>query len=83
MRDSGAKILVTNSELKKRVDEIKDKLPELKHMMIVDDEGMGEEIDYRGEMKKASRDFEIEQMDPEDPLFILYTSGTTGESQRR
>lgn len=79
LRDSGAKIIVTNSELKKRVDEIKDKLPDLKHMMIVDDGGKGEEIGYRVEMKKASRDFEIEQMDPEDPLFMLYTSGTTGK----
>ncbi|NYT00754.1 MAG: acetate--CoA ligase [Methanocellales archaeon] len=79
LRDSGAKIIVTNSELKKRVDEIKDKLPELKHMIIVDGEGTDEDIDYKVEMKKASRDFEIEQMDPEDPLFMLYTSGTTGK----
>ncbi|HIH36393.1 MAG TPA: acetate--CoA ligase [Methanocellales archaeon] len=79
LRNSSARMLVTNSELKQRVDEIKDKLPELKHVMIVDDEGTDEEIDYRGEMKMASRDFEIERMDPGDPLFMLYTSGTTGK----
>ena len=79
LKDSGAKMLVTNSELKHRVDEIRDGLPELKYMMVVDSESEGEEIGYGEEMKKASRDFEVERMDPEDPLFMLYTSGTTGK----
>jgi acetyl-CoA synthetase len=36
------------------------------------------EIDFSGEVSRCSKVLEAPQMDSEDPLFILYTSGTTG-----
>jgi len=82
LQDSSAKVLITNAELKKRVDEIDYELPSLEHIILVG-EGTFEkgEISYDKEMRKASRNFEIERMDPEDYAFMLYTSGTTGKSK--
>lgn len=78
LKDSGAKLLITDSSLKKRVYEVKDDLPDLKQIMVVG-EAEGDEISYEQEMEKASRKFEIEKTDPEDYAFMLYTSGTTGK----
>lgn len=69
---SGAKILLTNKELKVRVDKIRPELPELKKILVV-----GE--DFEKEMAKAKDDLHIAQMNPDDPAFMLYTSGTTGK----
>jgi acetyl-CoA synthetase len=80
LQDSGAKVLVTNSELKKRVYEVRKELPDLKYIIVVDEKNVGEgEVSYIDEMEKASRDFDVAKMDPEDYAFMLYTSGTTGK----
>jgi len=80
LQDSGAKVLITDSELKKRVYEIRNELPKLKHLIIVG-ETEKEEISYEEEMKKASPEFEIEKTSPKDYAFMLYTSGTTGKAK--
>lgn len=80
LSNSGARMIITNSELKKRVYEVKDELPALEKVMIIDDYGVDEgEIRYSKEMGEASQDFNCEQMDPEEFAFMLYTSGTTGK----
>lgn len=80
LKDSGAKIVVTNKELKKRIYEVKKNLPELKHIFIVDSKTTKKnEINYQEEVQKASQEFKIAKTDPEDIAFVLYTSGTTGK----
>ena len=78
--DSSAVAIVTDSELVKRVYLVKDQLPDLKHVIVVDsaDKGAGE-ISYKEEMDAASDEFETVHMDPEEFQFMLYTSGTTGK----
>ncbi|PIU43337.1 MAG: acetate--CoA ligase, partial [Candidatus Nealsonbacteria bacterium CG07_land_8_20_14_0_80_40_10] len=77
---SGARFLMTNREMSARVYKIKDKLPRLEKIIIVDDKPRHSfEIDYRTQMKKASDQFKVAQMDPEDFAFELFTSGTTGK----
>ncbi|MEE8402573.1 MAG: acetate--CoA ligase [Candidatus Hydrothermarchaeaceae archaeon] len=77
--DSGASAIVTDSELKKRVDGIKDQLPELKHIITVGGGRKGTGISYEAEMKRASDKFETVKTGRDDPAFMLYTSGTTGK----
>ncbi|MFQ6105903.1 MAG: AMP-binding protein, partial [Candidatus Hydrothermarchaeaceae archaeon] len=78
--DSGASVLLTDSELKKRVDVIRGELPELKSIICVGDcESDKDVLSFDEEMKRASSKFDAEKMDPDDYSFMLYTSGTTGK----
>lgn len=80
LKDSGARAVITNSELKARLYEVKGELPELEYVILTDEENPKEgEVSYAEEMKKASRNFAVEKMAPEDSSFMLYTSGTTGK----
>jgi acetyl-CoA synthetase len=71
--DSGAKVLVTNRELSKRLINIRDKLPNLQHILINDDPSFADQL------LKESDSLEIEHMEKDDYAFMLYTSGTTGK----
>jgi acetyl-CoA synthetase len=73
LKDSGAKVLVTNAELFERVKAMQAQLPELKHILIVDQTG------YTEAMNDASSEFEVAHMKETDPAYMLYTSGTTGK----
>ncbi|RMF54601.1 acetate--CoA ligase [Candidatus Woesearchaeota archaeon] len=80
LQDSGAKYVVTNSELKERVYKIIGELPELQKLIVIDTNQPGErEISFWNEMSEASDKFECERTEPEDYAFMLYTSGTTGK----
>jgi acetyl-CoA synthetase len=78
--DSSAVAIVTDSDLVKRVYQVKDQLPDLKHIIVTDkaDTNAGE-VDYKAEMAAASDEYETVHMDPEEFQFMLYTSGTTGK----
>jgi len=80
--DSGAKVVITTPELKKRLYKVKKKLPELKHIIIVGSEkpvSKKGEVIYESMMEKSSNEFKIIETNQEDPAFMLYTSGTTGK----
>ena len=77
--DSGAVALITDSDLKSKVYEVKDQLPELKHMIIVGKNVGPTEVGWEKEMAAASPSFESVPMDPEEMMYMLYTSGTTGK----
>lgn len=71
LENSKAKILVTNKDLLPRVNEIRKKLVHLEKIVLVEDLAL--------ELAKQVDTFKIAQMDPEEPAFMLYTSGTTGK----
>ncbi len=81
LHDSEAKVLITTPELSQRIHEIKEDLPALKHIILVNaGQNLNEdELSYESETNRASESFNIRWVDPEDDLFILYTSGTTGK----
>lgn len=71
--NSDAEVVITNTELKPRIDKVRKKLPSLKHIITIDSE------DFTKSMVHASEDLHIAHMDPDDYAFMLYTSGTTGK----
>jgi len=78
--NSDACILITNKELKKRVDKIKKDLPNLEKIVLVDElKSKGDIVSFWDEMKKASDKFKVLKTRETDPAFMLYTSGTTGK----
>ncbi len=71
--NSSASILITNSELKNRVEKIRTKLKNLKHILVIDDP------QFQDKFKKTPSKLRVAELNPQDPAFMLYTSGTTGK----
>lgn len=94
INDAGAKIIITADEgirgdkminLKETVDEAIENCPTITSNFVVRRTGgaiqWNSEIDYwwHEEMEKVNDECIAAEMDSEDPLFILYTSGITGK----
>ncbi|HLD24344.1 acetate--CoA ligase [Candidatus Gottesmanbacteria bacterium RIFCSPLOWO2_01_FULL_49_10] len=71
--NSDAEVVITNKELKERIDKVRKKLPALKHIITVDSE------DFIKSFEHVSDELHIAHMDPDEYAFMLYTSGTTGK----
>ncbi|MDW7739842.1 MAG: acetate--CoA ligase [Bacillota bacterium] len=92
--DSESKVLVTADGAYRRgkvitmrdaAEEILSECPSIEKVVIVERTGTpykvkdGRDLDWADLMKDAKADCESVIMDAEDPLFILYSSGTTGK----
>jgi acetyl-CoA synthetase len=72
-------------KLKKIVDEALPKCPSVKHVVVYErapfqvDMKPGRDVWWHEEMAKAAPECAAEWMEAEDPLYLLYTSGTTGK----
>ncbi len=82
LRDSGAVLCVTTAELRHEVDRAAVTCPQLRAVLVVDDHGeppcSGPESISRA-MSAARDHFIASDTRAEDPAFIAYTSGTTGD----
>jgi acetyl-CoA synthetase len=79
---AGAVLVTTASLYRRKVAKIRDQLPTLRHVLIVDDEDGADDLpgtlDLKQLMGKASDAFVIEPTQPEDMSLLHFTSGTTG-----
>jgi benzoate-CoA ligase family protein len=78
INDSSAVAVVTTPEYVKEVEEIRDKCPTLKHVIVVGEPQNEKQASYHELMKDASRNLELEKTKSTDMAFFCYTSGTTG-----
>ena len=78
LENSEAKVVITDNENLTKVLNIKDRLPNLQMIMVVNSEGMDNVDDFWQSLEKGSRSFNPVLTKPEDPALIIYTSGTTG-----
>ena len=82
LRDSGARVLVTDRASLPLIDGIRGNLPALEHVFLVD--GLADVPpmpglhDFHAELAAAAPDFTPVVTRAEDPAVIIYTSGTTG-----
>ncbi|HUA11245.1 MAG TPA: acetate--CoA ligase [Solirubrobacteraceae bacterium] len=94
MEFSDAKLLITadgaarkgrTMQVKQAVDEAMEDLPSLEHIVVVRHTGgecpmrPGRDVWYHEQLAAADADCPAEPMDAEDPLFVLYTSGSTAK----
>ncbi|MFC1711584.1 acetate--CoA ligase [Patescibacteria group bacterium] len=95
LNNSDARFLITTKELYPRVLKIKNKLPNLEKVILVDEWNRNSFLKeqkltskkppkdclwfYKDLMHSASEKLHVAQMKPTDSAFMLYTSGTTGK----
>ena len=94
INDAGAKVLVTADggyrrgaivPLKQNTDDALTDTPSIEHVILLRRTGQtvtfktGRDLWWSELMARAAKDCPPEAMDAEDPLYILYTSGTTGK----
>jgi benzoate-CoA ligase family protein len=78
INDSSSKAVITTPRFVKEVEEIKEKCPSLKQIIIVG-EAYNDQISYEELMKESSRNLDTELTKKDDMAFFCYTSGTTGK----
>ena len=76
LNDCRALAIVIGAEFVDRIEEIRSRLPHLRHVIVVG--GGGEGLPWRELLARASADLSTVDTAAEDPAMILYTSGTTG-----
>ncbi|ALJ37741.1 AMP-dependent synthetase [Azospirillum brasilense] len=74
----GARAVVTDALGAAKIAQIRDRLPELKLVLRIDEAGEGE-LDWHALVDAASEDFTPVDTAADDPAVIIYTSGTTGQ----
>ena len=74
-----ARVLVTTGGLwRRKVEAVRDQLPGLKHVLLVDDAGAPGTLGFAAMLDEASPRFATVETRPEDRALLHFTSGTTG-----
>ena len=79
--DAGAKGIVTKKSLLKKILRVRDQLPALKFIIVIDIEVhiSTEILSYPALMREASDEFVARPTSPDTPSVLHYTSGSTGK----
>ncbi|MGZ8735775.1 MAG: acetate--CoA ligase [Nocardioides sp.] len=79
LRLGRGRVLVTTRELyRRRIVPVRDQLPDLAHVLLVDASDEPGTLSWRDVVGDASPHYWIPATDPETPALIHFTSGTTG-----
>ncbi len=80
LRDSGAQVAIIDGHVAPKLARIRDRLPDLRHVVGIDDPSLSLPAAFRAEdlEARAGQDVALAMTRPDDPALIMYTSGTTG-----
>jgi acetyl-CoA synthetase len=78
LSNSRAKAIITDGPNLEKVLEIKDRLPELEHILCTQSYHLPGMIDFHDALAKSSSSYSPVRTKADDPALIIYTSGTTG-----
>jgi len=78
LSNSEAKAIITDAANVHKILEIRDKLPDLKILIVTDGEKEEGVLGFWDLVEKGSTDFQPVKTKADDPALIIYTSGTTG-----
>ena len=79
--DSRAKGIITKKHFLKKINRIRDRLPDLAYIILTDSDEHGENgvLSYSRLMAEGSDFFDVQPTGPETPSVLHYTSGSTGK----
>jgi len=78
LADSGAIGLITDAANWPKIAEVRDRLPDLRTIVVVGEGGVDGTLDYETTTGRAAAAFPPLDTAAEDPAIVIYTSGTTG-----
>ena len=77
LTNSAARVILLEPESVEKIELIRSQLPELRHVIIAGGNKGG--LGFDDLISKASEDFTTARTAAEDPVLLMYTSGTTGD----
>ena len=75
LRDSGARVVITDAPHRDAVEALAAQLPELEHLFDCDD---ATPAGLHAQLERAGERFRAQPTRADDPALLIYTSGTTG-----
>ncbi|WP_136617837.1 MULTISPECIES: AMP-binding protein [Mesorhizobium] len=78
LRDSGARVVITDRAGAERVASIRSRVPSIELVVCVDGRGDGDEVSFQEMCSEQSDMFIPVDTHSDDPAILIYTSGTTG-----
>ena len=78
LANSNAKVVVTDHGGFAKLQKIRDRLPDLKHIYVTSDKTLAGATSFWQSIEQAPADFTTVDTLADDPAIIIYTSGTTG-----
>jgi acetyl-CoA synthetase len=81
LADSGAHLLITRKSLYRKIERVRDQLPDLKVVILTDvDEDISSSVlSWKRLMRAVSDEFTVSPTAPDTPSVLHYTSGSTGK----
>jgi long-chain acyl-CoA synthetase len=78
LNHSEARVLITTREQMPTIEELRGELPSLEQVVLVDAETYPHTTSFRELQDKGAATLTLEPCDDDHPVFLVYTSGTTG-----
>jgi acyl-CoA synthetase (AMP-forming)/AMP-acid ligase II len=81
LADSGPHVLLVSPAFKSVWDVNRERLTGVRHLVLLDERGDGDSLAYEQLLRTGASSVPTVERDPDDMLYLFYTSGTTGQAK--